>query len=206
MVAAYLLVSCVVHYILLPESYPGPGDFPRHGQTFINPESGESVTFIKDRYQGDPDEVVIQVEFAVEGSVPLAHVHSNMNEVFSGLEETTHLLVDGVEHTLTRGQSIEIKAGTPHLPYNKTANASKVKVQMNPVGVFDLCLVNIHQTLSKPASHGNWLDTQLQLARYASLCDVYRGDIPVWIQKVGLFFIAPTIRALGYPAWKVTKL
>ena len=84
MVAAYLLVSCVVHYILLPESYPGPGDFPRHGQTFINPESGESVTFIKDI---KVTRIVIQVEFAVEGSVPLAHVHSNMNEVFSGLRQ-----------------------------------------------------------------------------------------------------------------------
>ena len=200
--SGYLFVSCLVHYIILPEALPDLEDYPKQGDVIFNQQAGERVEFTKDRFHGDPNVVIIEVDLAANGSVPMAHVHSNMHEVFSGLTAQTEMQINNKRHTLTRGQSVDVPAGAAHLPYNTSSTPSKVEVVMNPVGVFDLCLVNIHRLLSRPESEQNWLRTQLQLARYASFCDVYRPDIPILVQQVGLFFLNPTIRAMGYHAWK----
>ena len=200
----YLIGSCVVHYILLPEAVPQESDYPKQGHVILNQEAGERVVFTKDRFQGNPNEVIIEVDLAAKGSIPMAHLHVNMNEVFRGVEAKTELMVSGKVHTLTPGESIDIPAGIPHLPYNTSDTASRIQVTMNPIGMFDLCLVNIHRTLSRSTQEQNWLSQQLQLSRYAYFCDVYRADLPTWVQQAGLFFLTPTIRALGYHAWKET--
>ena len=192
----------MIHYVVFPEAQPQAEDFPRQGETLVNAEAGERVVFTKDRFHEDSNEVIIEVELAANGSVPLAHVHVNMNEVFTGITAQTELRVNDTLHTLTTGQSIDIPAGTPHLPYNTSPTPSKVQVVMNPIGVFDLCLVNIHRTLSRPDDEQNWFSTQLQLSRYAYFCGVYHAGIPLWLQQAGLFFLDPTLRAMGYHAWK----
>ena len=78
---------------------------------------------------------------------------------------------------------------------------ARFTVAMKPVGVFDLCLVNLHSFLDSGDNTGNWLREQMQLARFAQFCDVYRADIPLFAQRVGLFLITPTLRALGFERW-----
>jgi|MDSW01.1.fsa_nt_gb quercetin dioxygenase-like cupin family protein len=203
-IGGYFLTSCLCHYIIFPEALPTDQNYPRQGDIILNASAGERVQFVKDRFQGNPNEVIIEVELDAHGSIPMSHVHINMNEVFTGLEAQTSLEVNGTVHTLENSQSVTVAAGAPHLPYNASATPSKIQVAMEPIGSFDLCLVNIHRTLAKEPSEQSWLSQQLQLSRYAYFCDVYRGDIPVWVQQAGLFFITPTIRALGYHAWKAT--
>ena len=197
----YFVSSCFIHYLLLPENEPSPDSFPRTGDTVVNPVAGETIRFTKDRYTGEPSRVEIEVEIKASGSIPLAHIHSNMHEVFTGLTGTTHLTHQENRKSIGPGEALQIQAGEAHLPFNPGPGIARVKVSMQPIGVFDLCLVNIHQFLATPLSERSWLHTQLQLARFASFCDVYRSDIPVWIQKVGLFAANPTLRALGYRAW-----
>lgn len=199
---AYIVLSLFTHYIIFPEASPKVDDFPRQGITVTNAIAGETITFVKDRYTGDPGLVEIEVSLNPQSSVPMMHVHSLMTEVFTALEGNTSMLESNNVHRLKVGQSIEIKPGTPHLPLNTSDALSIVKVSMQPVGVFDLCLVNIHGFLSQSPAQQAWLTTQLQLARYAWFCDVYRSDIPVWLQKSGLFIGIPTLRALGFKAWK----
>lgn len=200
----YLLFSCTIHYILYPEPLPNKTNFPKTGDTILNKSAGERVIFTKSRFQGDPNEVVIQVDLSARGSIPMAHVHTEMDEVFSGLEAKTSLMANGKIHTLENGQSFIITAGTPHLPYNDSDTASRIQVSMKPIGMFDLCLTNIHRVLDQAETKQNWLSTQLQLSRYAYFCDVYHADIPIPLQQAGLFFLTPTLRALGYHAWKAT--
>ena len=202
--SSYLFLSCIVHYLLFPETMPNAKDYPRQGDTVLNEAAGERVTFTKDRFTGNADEVIIEVDLAAHGSIPMAHIHSKMDEVFSAIESTTQLTVDGETHSLAPGNSIHIPAGVPHLPHNTSATPSKIQVTMTPIGVFDLCLVNIHRTLGATAAGQSWISTQLQMARYAQFCDVYRGDVPVWLQQAGLFLLAPTIRLLGYHPWQET--
>lgn len=204
-VLGYLLLSCLCHYIIFPEALPSEENFPKQGDVIVNKAAGERVVFIKDRFQGNPDEVIIQVELAAHGSIPMSHVHSTMNEVFTGLEAQTSLMVIDTLHTLEINQAVTVSAGTPHLPYNASATPSKIQVAMEPIGMFDLCLVNIHRTLAQDTSEQSWLSQQLQLSRYAYLCGVYRGDMPVWLQQAGLFFMTPTVRAMGYHAWKANQ-
>jgi len=199
---AYIVLSLFTHYIIFPEESPKADNFPRQGITITNAIAGETITFVKDRYTGDPNLVEIQVSLNPQSSVPMMHVHSLMTEVFTSLQGNTCMLEKSNVHQLKVGQSIEIKPGTPHLPLNTSDALSIIKVSMLPVGVFDLCLVNIHEFLSQPPTQQTWLTTQFQLARYAWFCDVYRSDIPVWLQKAGLFIGIPTLRILGFKAWE----
>lgn len=202
LLAVYFIGSCLLHYLVFPEPAPCPNSFPRKGDVIKNPLAGETFRYTKDRYTGDPSVVEIEVELQARGSVPLAHIHSNMNEVFTGLFGQTHLMNQEVLHKLQPGESIQVGAGGAHLPFNPGPGIARVKVSMQPIGVFDLCLVNIHRFLASPDSQRSWLTTELQLARFAPFCDVYRHDLPVWIQKTGLFFVVPTLRALGFKAWE----
>ena len=201
-ITLYLVGTCILHYVVIPETAPSPDSFPKNGDTIYNHLAGESVRFIKDRYTGDPSRVEIEVELKASGSVPLAHTHADMNEVFTGVLGTTHLMHLGQLHQLEPGESIEISSGQAHLPFNPGPDTAKVRVSMQPIGVFDLCLLNIHRFLASPASQESWVTTQLQLARFAPFCDVYRHDVPIWIQQAGLFFVVPTLRALGFRAWE----
>ena len=47
----YLLLSCVIHYWILPEARPNPSDFPRKGGTIFNPIAKERVTFLSGRLE-----------------------------------------------------------------------------------------------------------------------------------------------------------
>ncbi len=199
---AYVALSCLTHYVLIPEPPPSADFFPRQGHVIVNSVAGETVRILKDCYSGDPSLVEIDVLLEPGRSVPMPHIHIGMTEVFTALEEQTNLVISGNIRSLQPGESITIHEGVPHQPFNPGKVSSRVKVSLQPVGFFDLCLVSIHGLLTKPEEERGWLVTQMQLARYATFCNIYRVDIPVWLQQSGLFFADPTLRLLGFRRWE----
>jgi len=198
----YLGLSCTLHYMVFPEPEPPEDLFPRAGERVVNQSAGEEILFLKDRFSGDPNKVTIQVDLRAGGSVPNAHVHGSMNEVFIGLKGEASLALYESKHTLRPRTRALVPAGAAHLPANPGDKPARFQVEMEPIGVFDLCLVQIHNLMDKPKENRNWITEQMQLARMATFCDVYRGELPVWIQKAGLFFMDPTLRAMGFPRWR----
>ena len=68
------------------------------------------------------------------GFITHYHVHTRQTERFEVIEGTMRLLVDGREHRLGPGDTMEVPAGTPHRQLPGDESEGRVRVQVRPGG------------------------------------------------------------------------
>ena len=198
LVCLYLALSHVVHHFVFPEP-PIPSSLaPHKGTHIVNPVAGEEIRIIRDRFETNGSLVEIEVTLAPGGAVPLAHIHQYTREIFIGIEGTTLLTVNGVEHQLRPGTTFEVDPAVAHVPSNPSEEAVRFRVIMSPPRDLDVCLVQVHQFLSQEHIHSSWVTKTLQLMRYAHTYDIYLAGPPLLLQRIGLWLLTPTLRMLGY--------
>jgi uncharacterized protein YndB with AHSA1/START domain len=66
------------------------------------------------------------------GFITQYHVHTRQSEHFEVIEGTLRLVVDGREHLLGPGETMEIPAGTPHRQLAGDEGDGRVRVQVRP--------------------------------------------------------------------------
>jgi mannose-6-phosphate isomerase-like protein (cupin superfamily)/uncharacterized protein YndB with AHSA1/START domain len=66
------------------------------------------------------------------GFITQYHVHTKQSEHFEVIEGTLKLVVDGREHLLGPGETMEIPAGTPHRQIAGDEGEGRVRVQVRP--------------------------------------------------------------------------
>ena len=66
------------------------------------------------------------------GFITQYHVHTIQSEHFEVIEGTLRLVVDGREHLLGPGETMEIPAGTPHRQLAGDEGSGRVRVQVRP--------------------------------------------------------------------------
>ena len=198
LICIYVALSCLTHYWLLPE-LPVPSQLaPERGTLITNARAGEEIRVLRDRFETDGAFVQIEVTLAPGGSVPLAHIHDNIEEHFVGVEGTTVLTIDGSTHLLNPGETLIVPPGTPHVPSNPSSETVRFEVTFPAEGNLDIFLVQVHGFLGHGKEPPSPLDRALQLTRYADAYDVYLAGLPLRLQMVGLWLLTPTLRMLGY--------
>ena len=66
------------------------------------------------------------------GFITQYHVHTRQSEHFEVIEGTLRLVIDGREHRLGPGETMEIPAGTPHRQLAGDEGEGRVRVQVRP--------------------------------------------------------------------------
>jgi mannose-6-phosphate isomerase-like protein (cupin superfamily)/uncharacterized protein YndB with AHSA1/START domain len=89
------------------------------------------------------------VEFDVvgraRGIIAGGHVHTAQSERHEVLSGAMKLTIDGTEHVLTQGQSMEVPAGTPHRQRPAGTGEGRVRVQTRPAGETEAFLERLEQ-------------------------------------------------------------
>ena len=82
------------------------------------------------------DAGALQVEgtWAPKGAAPPKHFHPEQSERFEVLEGVLHARVDGVEHELAKGDTLDIPAGAVHQMWNEGGVPARAVWRTEPAG------------------------------------------------------------------------
>jgi uncharacterized protein YndB with AHSA1/START domain/quercetin dioxygenase-like cupin family protein len=91
---------------------------------------GLSVRFLR----ADEEMLEMEVTGRPRGFLNQCHVHGGQTERLEVVSGTLKVGMDGREHVLTAGQSIEVPAGTPHTQVPVGDGPGVVRIQVRPAG------------------------------------------------------------------------
>ena len=190
------IFAVLIHY-LIPEPVIPDHSHPVVGDVLVNNPAGEKIVFRKVPQIKKDGATVIDVYLDPGGAVPISHVHPNTDEIFTVLQGNVHFLVDGKIELAKAGKSILVPAGRPHGLTNPFTEPAQIQVKMAPTGGLNMALTQVHGFMNnnKEISAASEF---LQMLRFAERYEVYRGDLPIWFQRIGITFLAPVARALGF--------
>jgi mannose-6-phosphate isomerase-like protein (cupin superfamily) len=196
------LVGNLIHRFLIPEPLPEKALFPVSGEEITNPFAQEQIIFLKTGIETEGAYSLREFHLKPGGAVPRAHIHRDYEETFTVVQGELTLIFNGKEHMLHPGDSLTIPRGTAHQPVNRGAEELISINKVAPAAMHDLMLVQTHGFLTEkkqPRSKGAFF---LQAMLYVDYYGTYTADMPIPMQRVLSFLLAPTARLLGYQTWK----
>ncbi len=196
-VGAWLLLSCGVHYGLVPEAPIPPEAQPRVGDSLVNPVVGETVVFTEITGHDDARRFKIRVTLAPGGYVPVAHKHGASRETFEVVEGELTFRHGDETRVLRPGDVVTVEPGEPHAPSNSSGEQAVFTVIIDPGALLGVCLVQLHGFMEETGHGPTSLAGFLQSSRFGLAYDVYLADIPIGLQRAGLTLLDPTLRLLG---------
>src|SRR3954463_12665110 len=104
----------------------------RAGQTVENPATGERVTFVKTAADTGGELLVLELEWPRPGERAPEHVHPEAEERYEVIEGRAAFRVPGHERIAGPGEQVTVPPGTPHLAWNPTSEAVRLKVEFRP--------------------------------------------------------------------------
>lgn len=104
------------------------------GDVLEIPELGVSVTLRETGEQTGGERLVLEVLGRPKGFFLQEHVHLGQVERHEVLSGQLNLEIEGREHLLSPGQSLEVPAGTPHRQLPAGPGAGRVRIELRPAG------------------------------------------------------------------------
>ena len=95
---------------------------------------GLSVRFLRTGADTNGGVLEMEVTGQPRGFLTQSHVHDTQDERLEVVSGTMKLRMDGREHVLTAGQSIEVPAGTPHTQLPVGDGVGVVRIGVRPAG------------------------------------------------------------------------
>jgi quercetin dioxygenase-like cupin family protein len=102
------------------------------GQTVVNAETGERVTFVKTAADTGGELLVLELVWPRPGQRAPEHVHPEMEERYEVVSGTAAFRVGGEERTAAPGEVVTVPPGTPHLAWNPTQGEVRLRVEFRP--------------------------------------------------------------------------
>jgi quercetin dioxygenase-like cupin family protein len=82
----------------------------------------------------EPHALVLEATYEGGGAEPPGHLHPGQHERFEVLAGAMRTRIDGEEGTLSAGETLEIRAGTPHQMWNAGAERATMRWTTTPAG------------------------------------------------------------------------
>ncbi|MES2747660.1 MAG: cupin domain-containing protein [Bacteroidota bacterium] len=198
-IASYLAIGYLFHLVIFPEKKPDVKTYFKPGQTFYSKSEGFKQTVIKQ----ENGHVYCSLEVEPFADGPPKHVHSNFDEQFEIANGELTLWIDGKIVKLHPGEKVFVPRGTPHQPYNETADTIHIKGSADFPEKFAYYLTQVYGVMDNTPGFGKSPETVFQMALFGSAgFDSYLVEgPPVAIQKVTGFFLTPLIRLVGYKSF-----
>lgn len=142
-----------------------------------------------------------RVEMQAFAAGPPEHIHETFDEVFTVEKGTASILVNGEKKTLKAGESLLVPKGTPHKPFNETAEIvilnDATDRQATMPARFVYGLASLYPVMDK-AGILNSPEILLQMAAQGNDFDTWLSEVPIPAQKALRWLLGPTARLMGY--------
>lgn len=200
-IVGYFAIGVIFHHYLFPPHKPDLTDYFHSGDKFHSSAEGfdQHILWQKDGW------VRLSLVIEPKGFGPPEHIHTNLDETFTVKEGVLSILVNGEKKTLQPGNSITVKSGTPHKPFNETdlpvIVESTEDEQSLPVE-FAYYLSQLYPFVDSLGENPSALAMIMQLSIYGDEMDAYLANAgPIRVQKAMRFLLAPTARLFGYKGY-----
>ena len=195
--AAYLAIGYLLHAVIFPEQKPDISTYFKAGDIFYSKTEKIKQTVVKQ------ENGLVYCAASIEPFAPgpPRHVHTDFDEVFEVTNGELSLWVDGEIKKLRPGQKLHIPKGTPHKPFNQTAETIYTKGLVAFPEKFAFHLVQVYGLMDNEnlgKSSGTML--QMSLMNHAGF-DSYLAGPPLFMQKAMGFVLVPATRLFGYKSF-----
>lgn len=197
LLAAYLVIGYLLHAVLIPEQKPAVSSYFRQGDVFYSKAEKIKQTVV------NQDRGLVYCSTVIEPFAPgpPEHVHAGFDEVFEIENGELSLLVNGEVKKLTPGQKLHIPKGTPHKPFNETADTIYAKGFIAFPEKFAFHLSQVYGLMDQK-NFGKSAGTMMQMSLLNNAgFDSYIAGPPLFVQKTMGFILAPASRLLGYKSF-----
>jgi mannose-6-phosphate isomerase-like protein (cupin superfamily) len=173
------------------------------GDSIESPFSGARIRFLKTAR--DTNGELLQVEDLMKGGgrVPIEHVHPYMEERFEIISGTARLSMRGQERDVFAGESVVVRAGTPHVWGNPNEDEVHLILEFRPA----LRMEEWFETFFGLQRDGkvNAKSGLPNLLQWAVISREYEDEIylawpPLLVQRVRFGLLATIGKLVGYKA------
>lgn len=197
-IVGYFAIGIILHYYIFPEKKPDLANYFQSGDKFHSKSEGfdQHILWQKDGW------VRISLVIEPKGFGPPEHIHTNLDETFTVKEGALSILVNGEKKILQKGESLTVKSGTRHKPFNETNAPVIVESTEDEKSLpveFAYHLSQLYPFVDSLGENPSAFAMIMQLSVYGDEMDAYLADAgPIPVQKAMRFLLAPTARLLGY--------
>lgn len=174
---------------------------PVKGQLITIPTSGDSYEFIETSKDSNGACVVMKATIVSKGPLVPKHFHVLQDETFEVLSGQLTVLTGGKMTVYHPGEKVVLPKNIPHNHYNNADEPVTYIHTVTPGLDFDYLIENLAGLAADgKAKNGKYgLIQELVSLRYLD-SKSFLADIPLGLQKVMMYFIAPIGRLIGYRA------
>ncbi len=197
--AAYVAIGYLFHLAIFPEQKPAVTNYFKPGQQFYSKTEGFKQTVVKQ--ENGNVYCSLQIDPFADGPPP--HVHTTFDETFQVKNGSLSVWVDGKVVRVQPGDTLFVPRGTPHRPFNETADTINVKGEVAFPEKFAYHLLQVYGIMDDNPAIVKSPKMILQMSLLWSRgFDSYVGDgPPVAMQKVVGFLLTPMARMIGYKSY-----
>jgi mannose-6-phosphate isomerase-like protein (cupin superfamily) len=195
----YLVMGNLLHHVVFPEQKPDVKTYFKPGQQFYSKTEGFRQKILGQ--SGGYVHGTLEIEPFAGG--PPMHIHSDFDETFSITNGELSIWVNGELKKLKPGQEILIPKGTPHKPFNETADTIHLKGSFAFPEKFAFGLTQVYAMMDENPDFKNSPSTPIQMAMMTTAgFDSYMSDgPPMMVQKIMAFIVAPAARLFGFKSY-----
>jgi mannose-6-phosphate isomerase-like protein (cupin superfamily) len=201
---AYLVIGYLLHAVIFPEKKPDVSTYFKPGDVFYSKAEKVKQTVVKQ------ENGYVYCSAAIEPFAPgpPEHIHTDFDEVFEITNGELSMLVNGEIKKLRPGQKLHIPKGTPHKPFNETADTIYTRGLIAFPEKFAFHLAQVYGLMDNDPTFGKSAGTmfQMSLLNHAGF-DSYMAGPPVFMQRAMAFVLTPATRLFGfksyYPAYDI---
>ena len=195
---AYLSLGYLFHAVIFPEKKPEISNYFKPGDIFYSRAEKVRQTVVK-QANGF---VYCSATIEPFAPGPPEHIHTNFGEVFEVSNGELSILVNGEVKKIRPGQILHIPKGTPHKPFNETADTIHTKGMIAFPEKFAFHLAQVYGMMDKDPSFGKSAATmfQMSLLNQAGF-DSYLAGPPLLVQQTMALILAPATRLFGFKSY-----
>jgi mannose-6-phosphate isomerase-like protein (cupin superfamily) len=195
---AYLVIGYLLHAVIFPEKKPDISTYFKRGDVFYSKAEKVKQTVVKQ------ENGYVYCATAIEPFAPgpPAHVHTDFDEVFEISNGELSMWVDGEIKKLRPGQKLLVPKGTPHKPFNETADTIYAKGFIAFPEKFAFHLAQVYGLMDNDPTFGKSAGTMFQMSLLNNAgFDSYIAGPPVVMQRAMAFVLTPATRLFGYKSY-----
>jgi mannose-6-phosphate isomerase-like protein (cupin superfamily) len=197
-IGAYLAIGYLLHAVIFPEKKPDIAGYFKPGDVFFSKSENVIQTVIKQ----EKGIVYCTAAIGPFAPGPPEHIHTDFDEVFEISNGELSILVNGEVKKLRPGQTLLIPKGTPHKPFNETADTIHTRGLIAFPEKFAFSLAQVYGLLDHDPNFGKGPGTMLQMSLLnQSGFDSYLAGPPVFMQRALAFILVPATRLFGYKTY-----
>ncbi len=198
-IVSYLVIGYLLHRVVFPEKKPVVSTWFRPGQEFYSKAEGVRQIVLKQ----ENGFVYCQSVIGPFAGGPPRHIHTDFDETFEVENGELTLWVNGEIKKIRPGDVLHIPKGTPHKPYNETADTIHTKSAIAFPEKFAFNLLQVYGIMDSHPGFEKEPGIAFRMAMFQTNgFDSYAADgPPVFMQKAIGFVMAPALRLFGYKSY-----